>query len=464
MILAALLATFAPTPALALPPQSSDRIEVLLKENDPAPGFPSGWRVHQFIGRTIGADGGWAATVDLRGGGFTTAIVGQRPGATDGPVELLLHELPTGAAPEDLIVGGRMAGGHIAYALARHTWLNPFHSIWIDDTRIAQIGDAIDGRPGASWNRMLGVNSLAADGSAVVHGLIQDTPQVGGLKRMLWRWPEREIMLTEDDAIPGVSSTIRHFRQPFAFSPDSRQWALVVVFEDDSREGLIRGGELLQYAPGAVALEGAVIPPAFVDGNVGLTWEDFHALTINDRGHVAFVGRTLLNGQSRYALVRNGRPYSFTTSEPKLADMDERSGVLTVGGPLRYEGSVVLASDPAVDLDRDGTIDPEYSATSVSELSTFMARDTHELIMFRPIYDAAGEVNFAVTRARRARIDESVCNALLNSTGRPAELVASGSALAVDNEVTLHAFGLPNASRGYTLFSQAFGITTHPGG
>ncbi|MEM9383398.1 MAG: hypothetical protein AAGB93_25880, partial [Planctomycetota bacterium] len=459
------LALLAPSPCPTSPAQSSDRLEVLLKEGDPVPGFPVGWTVGQFIGRSIGADGGWAATLTARTAGYRIVVVGQRPGELDGPVELLRGETPPAAHPNDFMVGARLAGGRLAYGLARHTYLNPVNSIWIDDAPIVRVGDPIADRPGASWNRLFGTVGFAEDGRALVSGLIQDTPQVGGLKWMLWSWPEQEALFTRGDPVPGLPSVTVNIGDPVC-SPDARQWLVQFVIQDGSREGLLRNGELLEYAPGAFALEGDAIPPVFVDGHVGLTWEGFESARINDRGHVAFVGRTRLDGEARHVLVRNRRPYSFQAPEPLLADLDERSGVVITAGhtSVRYEDAEVLGANPAVDVDRDGVPDPEYTAPFVSEIGTFLMRDDHETVMFRPVYDTAGEPYLGMTRARHARVDTSVCNAFPNSTERPAELVATGSAVAADNEVTLHAIGLPTDSRGYTLFARDFGIVVGPGG
>ncbi|MEM6671439.1 MAG: hypothetical protein AAF726_01265 [Planctomycetota bacterium] len=459
--LACLVAAPSPAPLA----QSSEQLEVLLKEGDPVPGLPDGWRIDQFLSRTIGADGGWAATVEVRGLGFGIVVVGQRPGRTDGPVELLRSDLPPGANTSDFMIGARLAGGRLAYSLAPFTWLNPAESVWVDDTMIARVGETISDRPGVTWNRSMGTVGFAPDGSAVVWGLVLLDPQFQGLKRLLWRWPEGETLIAEGDSIPGLATPVLRITEPIALSPDTRQWAVLVVLESDFREALVRNGALLEYTPGAYALEGEVIPPTFVDGHVGLTWDGFHALEINDRGHVAFVGQTSLGGEDRYVLVRNRRPYSFTDREPKLADIDERSGVLLVDAQaLLFEDDEVLAASPSVDVDRDGVADAGFTAPFVSEFTSYMTRDERELLMYRPFNGPGGEVHLGVARARRARADETVCNAFVNSTGRPAELVATGSAIAIDNEVTLHAFGLPTASRGYSLFSRDFGIVVQPGG
>ncbi|MEM1448835.1 MAG: hypothetical protein AAGI22_06965 [Planctomycetota bacterium] len=69
-----------------------------------------------------------------------------------------------------------------------------------------------------------------------------------------------------------------------------------------------------------------------------------------------------------------------------------------------------------------------------------------------------------VARPRRARLDSTACNAFVNSTGRPAELVVTGSGLLADNEATLQAFGLPEQSPRYALVSTTFGVVLHPNG
>ena len=58
----------------------------------------------------------------------------------------------------------------------------------------------------------------------------------------------------------------------------------------------------------------------------------------------------------------------------------------------------------------------------------------------------------------------SYCDAVVNSTGAPAELTASGSAAVLDNDLTLRAERLPHNVFGYFLTSRTQGFVANPAG
>ena len=59
---------------------------------------------------------------------------------------------------------------------------------------------------------------------------------------------------------------------------------------------IVVNGDLLEYAPGAIALAGELIPPSYTGGVTGLRWLGFEDLEINNRGDVAFTGAALNGG------------------------------------------------------------------------------------------------------------------------------------------------------------------------
>jgi hypothetical protein len=93
-------------------------------------------------------------------------------------------------------------------------------------------------------------------------------------------------------------------------------------------------------------------------------------------------------------------------------------------------------------------------------------------------YDSNGSVDLAVTRRQSSGVSlyrndaagssggigTNYCAANANSTGQPAAMAASGSAVAAANDVTLAASRMPANAFGYFIVSQTAGFAANPGG
>lgn len=451
---------------LALVPiQSSQVLELLLRDGEPVPGFSAASEIREFYTPRRGLNGGW--TCQLRafdpsmGGSTEWVLVGQRPGQLDGPVELLRRPMVLQGLTQDDVIGGSMANGQIAYADSQFI---P-QRVWIDDQKIVGAGDPVGGMAGWTWRYFRQVE-LTTTGELIINGYAADSNGVD--RDLLWRWPSQQVLLAEGQSLPGFG-TVSALESGVSVSPDGTHWSQVVRRGAGLSCGVVMDGQILEAAPGRPLMDGSAVTPDIAGVYGPSLWELFQfPASVNDRGDWAVEGwiRTLSGSQERL-IARNGR--AFRNGDPfvSLIGMDARGSVLTErGSEVLIEDYPALTTPVQLDLDGDGLTDPGAGICSLGFFA--ISRPGQDAaLFFKTRISTTGTCAFAdegLLRGRPTRWDLPVCEGVPNSTGTPGQLVVAGGSRVQENDVSLQFFGLPENAPCYALLSRSAGFAANPGG
>jgi hypothetical protein len=440
--------------------QTSPQAELLLEIGDT---LPSGQTVTAIGVPSAGRDGGWVAAVSYSSTFSTLGLlVGQPPGGLAGP----LHTFRTQPAPSTHnpthMSRPSMACGRFAY-LGGAIPDGDGATVFVDDTLIFYtVHSSIPGLPGYYWDRFQSIDVLC-DGSFLVSGEVYGpgTPR----EYLLWSSALNGPLLRTGDLLPGMLHPVGSFQGVPRVSPSGQHWSLIV--QDDcflcSRSYTIVDGVVAELAEGVLARSFEPLPLTF---NLALGFPASittfpRAPAINDRGDVALTFPITTAG---YVTSRNGR-----LVEPDSAlgiDVDATGALLnwdrTGNSRLRFEGRNLyhVLNDVPLDIDRDGSPDPGFHLSNIYDDDVVVAAADQAIYLRAHYTSPSGSQVFGIFRFSEARVDHVVCLGTLNSSGSPAGLVAAGSAELANDDVTLHAFGLPRGSSGYVVISRSEGPPT----
>ncbi|QDV08157.1 hypothetical protein Poly30_36930 [Planctomycetes bacterium Poly30] len=449
---------------LIAPAQSSSVIDVLLRELGPVPGLGPTAEVRGINAPRPGRGGGWVAGVlsydPAAGNSSTWVAVGQRPGQQGGPVQLLRQPTVVQGAAQTGIFSPSMANGLVAYV--DRQWAP--HRVCIEDQPIVASGDIIGGTAGGTWEFFQQVE-LTTSGDLLISGMAT-LPGIGS-REILWRWPQEEVLLTQGQSLPGFG-IISRFETYLSVSPNGQHWSHVVRRGPGLSFGLVVDGEILDAAPGRPVIVGSAVPPDIAGSFGPSLWDGLQfPAQVNDRGDWAFKGWILtLGGTYHTVIARNGRTFFDGNPLANLIGIDARGAVFShTGASLLIEEQPVVTYPFEVDIDGDGVPDPGGGLCSLGSYDTAPPSVDGQTV-FKSRLREMNQCTFddVIVRARPMRIDVPICEGVPNSTGQPGQLIVGGTSRALENEVSLQLFGLPESAPCYALLSRSAGFAANPGG
>ncbi|WP_145194178.1 hypothetical protein [Planctomycetes bacterium Poly30] len=444
-----------------------DVIELLIQRGTPAPFVDTTGTQYTYAGphgqvRST-PDGGWLATMRVERQSpvaSTYIVVGQRGDALDGPVEVFL--IPDPEVNQQLTIYGAASGadGRIGWIeWSEATGFLPL-ALHLDDQRLLSRFDDIAGAPGWRWNQFNGV-TLTENGGIFVSGVGLE-PTIGNAQPTVANVGTGEMLLNGFDFVPGLSRRIAQI-QSFRPSTDGLRWGAVVQTRATSQEAVIVDGELLELAPGFKALEGEPLPPS-VAARIGEgTWLRFLSCHVNRGGDVVIEAQATAGGVFQALTLFNGSIACLGGECREVVQLTNDGALLTSRDGEFFGQASLITSAELVDADRDGVADPGYSDVNFLQPPSASASGA-PIYFFSLFKEPDGTNRGGLFRTRSTNAGSTVCTAVPNSTGRRGSMMAVGSPVAVDSDLTLEVFGLPRNARGYALFSRALGTPFTPQG
>jgi len=278
------------------------------------------------------------------------------------------------------------------------------------------------------------------------------------------------------DNVPGapapLSSTAVDFDSKISANGTNNIALLDADTGSSSDDGVMAMNGMAMMLGGAIVRESLPLPAA-VGGLAGENWDNFDYMGITEAGNYAFSGDTDGSTDTDEFIVRDGvivhREGDTLDGEILagsiellyLSENNELAFVWDIENPagsdleaLYFEGALLLREGDEVDWDGDGTIDAGFVVTDFNSTET-LAIDSNGVVYVSADIDTNGGGNLeAILAFGDGSLGTNYCTALPNSTGSPASIVATGSAAAMSNSVTLSASGLPAQQFGIFLASQ----------
>ncbi|MEM8712884.1 MAG: hypothetical protein AAGG01_18185 [Planctomycetota bacterium] len=456
--------------ALALPAsqvQSNSLLQRLISVGDPVPGLPAGYVLSEPEAPVAGRGGGWLArvrAVHAASGSEFDVIIGQRPDEMEGPVQLLRQPQTIDGIRQDSIYFASMANGLVAYYAGTDVGgpQDRLHA-WVEDEPVALAGEPIPGMPEWTW-RFPARIYLTTSGAFYING-VASIPG-GEWRRVVWRWPDQEILIASGQPIPGVPFISQDFWTAPEISEDGLNWS-VILYAPGNR-ALVVNGALYEAAPGYPVMRGSAVPPQITGSHGASTWRNIGSPSaVNNRGDVLFRGTADNSaGDSLLMDVRNGRRHSDAPGSGTVAGMDARGALVysRVAGSrlIDVEGYNNVLRNSELDLDGDG--EGETGTAGTSFWHNFAGPNSrHSAVCLASFPLDSGETGQAYFRARDFRMDTPLCEGNDNSTGFPGQLIVCGSRRVSDDEVGIEMFGFPTGSTGFVLASRTPGLVANPG-
>lgn len=435
--------------------QTSELVECVLAKGDTVDVNGTQYDIFGLGTPKAGIDGGWVIQVAPAGWPSSPHLVmGELPGEVGAGVQVLRIRGTYGGVEQLTIASPTMANGQIAYISS--TSCCPSGSVWLDDTIVAQRGDAA-GTSGATWYQFQDL-LMASTGELFSYCSLQDS---SGFIQGLAEVTTGRMLLRRYSSIPGLPGTVASIFN-WTVSPNGAHWA-ARVRTSTSQWALIVDGAVYDMGGGYLALEGQAVSPGIAATIGDGSWSGFYEVFVNDRGEVVFGGNT----SNSPAVVRNGVPIEAGTGDLRtVIGIDERGALISQtwsDGTIQFEGADLLAGDAGVDRNGNGVANPGWSMANSTR--TFVGAGPDSSTIFSTLLSPpSGAGVIGIMRARNYRVDEVVCEGVPNSTARQGEMAVSGDSLASANEIRFHVFGLPTQSQGYFLASRTTGFVMQPGG
>ncbi|MEM9380365.1 MAG: hypothetical protein AAGB93_10495 [Planctomycetota bacterium] len=455
----------------------------LLREDDPAPAGSAGTTISFISNTAVNQSGGYAATIGTTDGSNTTS--GVWGNLSGGPGALLREEATIGNLTQTSLESFfGIAAAEVCYSANsdRAGGSTSLDGVWLDDAVVAIEEDPVPNtanlfwtfgsRPGATQS---GVPYFIGGRSDVQGGSTQTRAIFFGAVPA----PVYESGVTYPNMPAPLSTQAVDF--DFRFSANGTNNITPLDLDTTSTNdgvmasngaGLVLGGTLVQ--------EANAIPVSV--GGIGDAWDNFDFCGITEAGDYFFTGDTDGDTATDEFIVRNGvivvREGDTVDGEVLSGSIEgafvNESNQLVViwdivdpnGGTLEamlLEDEVVLREGDAVDWDGDGVIDPGVTIDDFTGISS-VTLDRNGTIYFTADCDVNGVVLEGYFRLGEGSIGSSYCTAAPNSTGTTSKIVAVGSSVAADNDVTLFAVDLPANATTYFLTSQTQDFVMNPAG
>ncbi|MEM8713736.1 MAG: hypothetical protein AAGG01_22570, partial [Planctomycetota bacterium] len=465
-LLGALAALASPATALPGPVTQitrSDEVELLIRVGDPSPYVDStgvAWTYSRLSQLRSTPDGGWTARANImRESPLRTGLilVGQDGDALSGPViGQLMPNLEQSDAP---VVGPS------SRALGQTAWIDldlAGSALFLDDQLLIDRFDPVAGAPGWTWSAVNDVR-LTSSGDIFVSGRAFE-PTIGNPQQAFANVATGELLINGFDFVPGLNQRLDEIVD-WSTSADGTHWILEAEIRNSLEHVLILNGQAYEPAPGFVVRWGAPVPPS-VEAVLGdAAWRFFFSTHVNSRGDVLLDALVNVGPGTQRVFLLNGEVFYAGPDSRYVIGLTEEGAVVQAEEQRTFTMDSLLldvSGGASVDVDRDGTPDPLFRCRAAEEFEGPLGTGP---VHFLGILDPpTGPNQDALFRARSATIGSIVCTGAPNSLDRSGAIVAVGSSVASESDLTLEVFDLPPNARGYALFSRSLGTPVTPPG
>ena len=402
------------TLTLAAPLQAQERT-ALLVEGDPVPGLP-GMTVDSLLNTRVNAAGGRAVTAEvLDSASNLVSIAFGSPNATT-PDAVLFQEGLFGTCQQTSWEGnfGLAENGSVIYSAScddTQTLAVDLDSVYLDDLLVALEGQPILGLPGKQF-RFNGRPAVTAGDVPVWVGGIDDIATGANEGNGLFMGLDQTVLIRTGDTLPNVAFPldVNAVDLDFQFSLDGTQYITLVDMQsgtsiDDGR--VVVNGVGLDVG-GAPVVEDSPVPAA-VGGLPGESWDNFDFFGILDDGTCMFTGDTTGNADSDEFVflgdsivlregdtLADGNVVTGTLESASLGSNGDLALVWDIedgfNGDLEavlFNGLVVAREGDAIDLDGDGSVDPNAVISGFSGFNSLSVAADQRLYV-TALVDTAG--------------------------------------------------------------------------
>ncbi|MCI0674949.1 MAG: hypothetical protein L0Y42_04135 [Phycisphaerales bacterium] len=372
----------------------------LVVENGALPGGPAGHTIFSINNSGVNHAGGFSFSINSSDGVATLSHVWGN--ASGGPGTVLRTEGTFGLLVQTAYESfcGMSDSGAVGYsATGTGGPVGGFDSVWVDDTPIAVEGDGVSGMPGQFW--VFGSRpGITADGqiywgggfSAVMGGTTQNrglffgasaTPlYVGGTTPPGLPAPINGSTINFDYRMSALGT---HWIAPLTMSvPATSANDATILFDGVGLE-----------LDGALVREGSPVP-ALVGGLAGENWANFDLIGITENGDYLITGDTsaattqdefvLVNGQIvlREGQVLDGETLigdiegGYMNEDGDIAVTWDIVGPVAALEALIVNDKIVLVEGDLVDLDGDGSTEPNSVLSDFTGISALTISDRDE--------------------------------------------------------------------------------------